>query len=102
MSLKDFKTIEIEDRVTSKLQDNVKLFVNQINKVITDGVFVEVTVGTVETLVEHKLGRQFLGWHLVDLQGDARVWRVATSTADQTKFLPLRSSIAVRVKLWVF
>jgi hypothetical protein len=62
---------------------------------------VNVTVGTSTTLVSHGLGRRFRRWHLADLQGDARVWRDATSTADPAVYLPLRASASVTVTILV-
>ena len=113
MALRAFKTIDIKDRVLTQLQENVQQFLNQLNKTTLNGLFLEkiknasgslidITIGTSETLVPHGLTREFRGWHIVDIQGDARVWRVASSSADLHLFLPLRASSSVTVKLWVF
>ena len=103
LALSNFKTIKSEDADTMSLQGNVREYVNQLNNVILSGRIVSsVVIGTSTTLVPHELARSYQGWHLVDLQGDARVWRDATSTADTTRFLPLRASSSVTVSLWVF
>jgi hypothetical protein len=103
MAIKDFQQIEAEDKELVKVQQNISKYVGQLNATTLDGVFSkEFTIGTSTTLVPHGLGRKFQGWHLLDLQSDARVWRDATSTADLTKFLPLRASTSVVVRLWVF
>lgn len=107
MALKDFKRFNIMDRETNDLQLNVRDFINQLDKNVLDGVRIEevnklqITLTTTTTLIPHGLGRSFLGWHLVDIQGDARVWR-DTADVDTTKFLPLKASATVVVSLWVF
>jgi len=112
MSLKDFHRFDTEDKEMVTVQNNIKSFVTQLNFIKLDGRIidslpvngrqVEVTVLSTVTLIPHGLGRKFQGWHLVDIQGDARVWRVASSTANTALFLPLIASASVVVKLWVY
>lgn len=111
MALKEFKRIDSKDSVITKLQENIYAFLKQLNPITLNGLFldktigvdpIDITIGTSTTLVSHGLGRAYQGWHLADLQGDARVWRDTTSTADETIYLPLRASTSVTVKLWVF
>lgn len=112
MALKDFKTIESSDLELMKVQENLLTYFRQLNPVTLSGLYlktiqssgsaIDITIGTSTTNVPHGLGRQFQGWHLLDLQGDARVWRDTTSTADGTRFLPLKASTSVKVSLWVF
>lgn len=103
MALKDLKFIDSEDREIVKIQENMQTWTRQLNRTMLSGILLdEVTIATSETLVPHLLGRAFQGWQIIDLQGDARVWRVATSTANTSLFLPLRASASVVVKLWVF
>lgn len=103
MALKKFKKIDFKDKDVSRFQDSVDEYLNQLNGVVLDGIILnDVLVGTSSTDISHKLGRTFQGWHLLDIQGDARVWRDTASTSDLTKFLPLKASAAVTVSLWVF
>jgi len=103
MALKDFQRFNAEDKEIVQVQENLSKYFKQLNPAILDGIFTqEVTISTSTTLVPHGLARKFQGWHLLDIQGDARVWRDTTSTADNTKFLPLRASTSVVVRLWVF
>lgn len=102
MALKDLKRIKLDNRDTETLQENVREYLGQLNPIVLSGIIVDATVGTSTTLINHGLARKFQGWHLLDVQGDARVWRDATSTADSKLFLPLRASASVNVKLWVF
>lgn len=58
---------------------------------------VELTSGT--TVINHKLGRQMLGWFVVDISGAATIYR---SAAFNDKTLTLTSSAPVTVSLGVF
>lgn len=104
MALKAFKKLELQDREQTKLQDNVAEFLNQLPKTLLDGVILEnIALASASTaLVAHKLGRSFQGWIVLDQDGSAIVWRDSASTADNAKFLPLKTSAGVNVKLWVY
>ena len=52
--------------------------------------------------VEHKLGRNWRGWYVVDKTADSRVWRDTTSTSSASSHLPLKCSANVTVTLVVF
>lgn len=108
MALKEFKKIESSNSELTKIQENIKSFTSQLNKAVLSGLVIEnVSIGTATTMVPHGLARDYQGWQLLDVQGDARVWRDATVDASlpqngKDKFLPLKASVAVTVKLWVF
>lgn len=103
MALKAFKKIDFKDKDSSRLQENIQSYLSQFNDVTLDGVVLtNVTVGTAITNIPHTLGREFQGWHLLDIQGDARVWRDTGSNSDSNKFLPLKASASVVVSLWVY
>lgn len=103
MAIKDLKRIKVQDQDLATVQESVYDFTRQINKVLTDGVILkDVLLGTSTTDVSHGLRRAYEGWQIIDVRGDVRVWRDATATSDNTKFLPLKASAAVTVSLWVF
>ena len=111
MALKSLKTTDFRDKDLMKLQENVSEYVGQLNSIVLGGILlektigqapIEITIGTTTTLVAHGLSRKFQGWSLVDIQGDARVWRDVSYTDNLDKFLPLKASASVTVKLWVF
>lgn len=103
MALEEFRRIQPQDEDLRKIQENLRLYFGQLNKTVLDGVILEdVSVGTSTTSVPHGLARKYQGWQILDIHGDARVWRDTTSTLDNTKYLPLKASSAVTVKLWVF
>lgn len=102
MALKDFKKISIPTEVL-KLQDNILEWLNQLNKTLLHGVILkDVTINTTSTDVSHGLQRSYQGWQILDLQGDARVWRDTSSASPKDKFLPLKASSQVIVSLWVY
>lgn len=103
MALSKLKLIKSDDTELMGLQGNVREFINQLNEETLSGrILKDVVIGTSTTLVSHLLGRGYQGWHLLDIRGDSRVWRDATSTADNELFLPLVASSSVTVNLWVF
>lgn len=103
MALIDLKRFDLGDKGANKLQENIRNFVRQFDKVTNDGALLsDITIGTSQTLVSHGLGRNFQGWYIVDIEGDARVWRDTTYSSNKDKYLPLKASASVRVKIWVF
>jgi hypothetical protein len=61
-----------------------------------------VTIGTAATRVEHRLGKAYRGWRVIDKQADARVWRDTTATEDTSRYLVLLASASVVISLEVF
>jgi hypothetical protein len=103
MAIKDLKRVKVNDHDIMALQESVYDFSRQINKTIADGVIItDEVINTAATSIPHGLNRAFVGWQILDIQGDARVWRDTSTTADNTKFLTLKASTAVTVSLWVF
>jgi len=58
----------------------------------------DITVGTTETLVPHKLGRKPLGFIVVSADGSGHVYGDTFSTS----YLTLTATTSVVVSLWVF
>lgn len=103
MALRALKTTDFKDKDIVKFQENVAEFLNQLNATILNGLILsDIIVGTTDTDIPHMLGRTYSGWQLIDLQGDARVWRETASVSDKSKFLTLKASSQVTVSLWVF
>lgn len=102
MALKDLKKIAFSTDLL-KFQDYIIEWISQLNKTTLQGIVVKnVVINATTTDIQHGLGRAYQGWHLLDIQGDARVWRDPASVSDSSKFLPLRASATVTVSLWVF
>jgi hypothetical protein len=62
------------------------------------GIFIETQVDVIPTAINHKLQREPSGWFLMDIQGNAVVWRTAWDTSTIT----LQSTALVTIGLWVF
>lgn len=61
---------------------------------------VKLTTGTYR--VPHGLSRPVIGFIVVDMTANTNVWRDATDVGSPQIFLPLISSVAATVSLWVF
>lgn len=87
------------------IQENIARVLDRFTSAeSSDGVLLEdlaLSAG-VENLVEHGLGRRFRGWFIADVDAGATIWRVSASTANLSRYLPLATSTAATVALWVF
>lgn len=104
MALKDFRYHQTSDTDLNKVQDNLGTFLNQLDRRLLSGLILEkAELKSAHTVnVPHMLGRAYQGWIILDQDGSAIIWRDAGSIADKTRFLPLKSSADVNVKIWVF
>jgi hypothetical protein len=100
MALKDFKTLNLKDEIFNRIQDNVKSFCAQLTPNITlDGVrSTSQLITSSGTEVVHSLGRQPIGWYILDRNAGETIYR----TAWDTKTITLKATGAVTVDIWVF
>ncbi len=86
-----------------RAQSNSETVFNSLRNIaILDGTYLEnISVGTAETLVPHKLSRTFRGYVICS---NNTLCFVANSngTFDKTLFIGLKASSACVVNLWVF
>ena len=96
------KKYHTEDHNLRAFQDSVDKAVSEISaKFILNGNLVKdisIVTGTPKT-IEHKLGREYIGWLAVKRSSGALLWQ-STSTVPGT--LVLNASANVSVDLWVF
>jgi len=102
MAFPPFRRVQVSsfDDVV-RMQDNLGAAINKLNRIdISDGVRITgVVVDTADTQIEHKLGRQPLGWMITDLDKASTIYR----TAWDSKLLTLRASNAnTTVDIWIF
>jgi len=85
----------------NKLQDNVSAAITPIlTNPLNYGIIlpnVEVP-GAAPVTIEHKLGRQPLGWIVIDKTKQADVWKISWSD----KFITLDSSAVTSINLYIF
>ena len=99
------KQIDPENQSITQTQSNVNSAVKQIaNSPIIDGVVIEdIDVGTADTVVNHKLGREPLGWIIVRKNEAGEVYESTTVNNNRDKFLLLRGSTATTdTNFWIF
>lgn len=98
--LKIFRKIQSADSTINRLQSQIEQSLNPVLKqAILDGVIInDIAITTAGVEIEHGLGRQPLGWALIDNQADARIWR----TAWTDRLLTLDASGTSTISIYVF
>lgn len=84
-------------RVNDAVQDALR---TPLQCPLLDGVQVAVSIGTSDTVVEHRLGRQPLGWFVVDSETSG-AWSLRRSAWDE-RTLTLIATAAFTGAIWVF
>jgi len=121
MNLKALKKHEIEDIKVSKMFENLNEFLNQLmpNPFISgnavnsardsQGKEIPLVLTTSTTLVPHGLGIEYTGFYVTYLNAGQTVYIDDTLTNtgpgqlnSSTKYIPLKATGTVTVKLWVF
>ena len=110
MSLSRFnKVFKPQDQEFNRLQDSIEQAVNPvIDSRIVDGVYIkEVDLSTADTFVEHKLGREPLGFIVVRKFAAGDVFESLTDSSgdnyDRKKFINIKASTSLsNVYLWIF
>ena len=76
------------------------------NSRIVDGVYIKEIDVSVDNLVEHKLGREPLGWIVVRKFADANIWESLTAggvSYDRKKFINFQTdATTLDVYFWIF
>jgi len=100
--IKPFKELRVKDPVVERVQSNISTAFNPLTDIpLLNGRLIEdVALTTSETKVEHKLGRAYRGWIIVDKNAAQDVY-VSSETLTQ-RFLSLTAAGTVTVSLWVF
>ena len=110
MSLRRFnKVFKPQDQEFNRLQDSIEQAVTPIiDSRIVDGVYIkEVDLSTADTFVEHKLGREPLGFIVVRKFAAGDVFESLTDSSgdnyDRKKFINIKASTSLsNVYLWIF
>lgn len=87
----------------SVFQRETRIAISQLDRApLLQGTLVTATLTTGTTAVPHTLGRPYRGFFVVDKTATCDIWRDASYTSQPATYLPLVSSAAVTVTLWVF
>lgn len=101
-----FKKTITENFELQKVQDEVaKTFRELQAKEFISGVFVDgqaLNGSSVDTVVNHGLGRRYRGFVITKVNGAAAVWESATSNPRKELQLILKSNAAVTADIYVF
>ncbi len=99
-----FKREHTVDVSLERIQDNAQALHRALGLIqILDGKLVgPVTIDATSTVVHHALGRAPRGAFVIDLRGDARVWRPSTQPVDATQDMHMQASSSVTATLWVW
>lgn len=89
----------------SKVQDNVSEAFSQLfqKNPILNGVFIsDVSLSTSDLEINHGLGRDYQGYLVVELHGNATVYTSPTANPRPQDQIILRASTTVTAKIYVF
>lgn len=102
MAISGFKKALTNNAEINRIQLNIAEFVSPLtSNPMLDGRLIEnVVLGTTETLIEHKLGRAYQGWIIVNKNAAQDVY--VSSTSLPKKHLALTAGGTVTVSIWVF
>lgn len=98
-------TIQVTDKDVQRAFELYKTALAPIfaNPLLSGAMLQNVTITSAGTAVPHGLQRDYIGWWVIDLQGNSVLWRDVTSTLDKSNYLVLLSSApSVICNLWVF
>lgn len=102
---KKFKTLDIEDKVLSRVQDNVEQAIGQlpITEILQGRLVTGIAIVTgTPKVISHKLGKKLQGWIVCRQSASAIIWDSQAASTTTALTLVLNSSANVTVDLWVF
>lgn len=100
-----FRKIFTDDPLQQRLQDSIAQSFAQFEKLPQlDSVIVkDITLSsTIDNLVEHKLGREIVGWQIIRQNANAVVYESSTINTTPSSFVILRASAACTVTILFF
>lgn len=101
MGLRNFQPFDVKDQNAQYNFTELRDLLEQLNicPLVQGNLLENISLGTADTDVKHKLGRNLVGWIIIKINANETVWE---SGAVDNKFLPLQASGDVTVTLWVF
>jgi hypothetical protein len=100
-----FRKIFTDDPLQQRLQDSIAQSFSQFEKLPQlDSVIVkDITLSAaVDNNVEHKLGREIVGWQVIRQNANAVVYESSTINTTPSSFVILRTSATCKVSILFF
>jgi hypothetical protein len=98
-----FEKVFFKDYDLSRFQSNVDKVFDKIKTFsITNGNIVSATINTTDTDVEHKLGREFQGWIVINKDGLGDIYQSQTVNSFKNVRIVLKSSVQVNADIYIF
>ena len=92
-----FKKLFHDDDIINRIQSNIEEQFDQSN--YNDLIGIALIAGQ-DNIINHKLGRKFIGWQVIDINRDSNVWRINNNSP--TLNLTLRCSASTTISLRIF
>ena len=103
MATPHFKQIFTSNYEIQKIQSNMKETVDSLTlSQFIGGNFVDATITTGDTIVNHLLNRKYEGWVVTDKDAAQHVYRSSTPNSNPERQIILKSSGTVNVTLYIF
>jgi hypothetical protein len=96
--------IQAIDSAVNQLQTKWKSQIDPAlaNPLLSGNLLTNITLKSGKNVVNHKLGRNLIGWFIVGVNGVANIYDTQASNQTPGLTLNLTSDAAVTVSLWVF
>ena len=103
MAIRSFKKMGSDDDI-NRIQDNIDAVLRplQASAIGQGNLLTGVALINGSTEVEHKLGRELIGWIIVQQNANAPVWDRQSTNVKKSRTLVLNSTASMSVTLWVF
>jgi hypothetical protein len=104
MSRVNFTQLWSKDQEVTRVQSHIqKTFAPLLELPFADGVLrSDLSIGTADTEIEHKLGRAYEGWLVVGLKTNSVVYESATSNTNKNSVIILQASSAATATIFFF
>ena len=104
MSRVNFTQLWSDNQEITRLQTHIKTVLNPLLELpISDGVMIEnLDIGTGDTVVNHKLGRNCEGFLVVRLKSNATIYESSTVNATPENTIILKASGAATANIYFF
>ena len=104
MSRVNFTQLWSKDQEVTRVQSHIqKTFAPLLELPFADGVLrADLSIGTADTEIEHKLGRAYEGWLVVGLKTNSVVYESATSNTNKSSVIILQESSAATATIFFF